>query len=336
MGGASGHRKGLGLAGAIAVCTLLLLLLSLASRTAPRTDDLDAPRSPTASASSIFPEALARPQDEPSAQETIARASNAPEEAPEIRILGVCLAGEVPGYGDWRLSARRDGSGSSPSIERSIPTGEEYAELELAPGAWIVGASGRGWRSLECRVELAHDARDVTLQVRAVARVRGRFIAPSGGEIDALPVRLRAVESGEIASATCAPDGSFILDGVLAGKHELVAGPGDPPFLAPHALEVIAPEIDLGSLELPELAAIRVRVVDALGVPVAGARLCCAGFPRGEQSLETSADGSALIRFLPRGTQRVFASHPTLGRGNCVLELGAEDVEAEVQLHDTP
>lgn len=335
----SGQRRWLGLAGASAGCAFLLLLLSLASRSDTRPDEFRAPLSPAASTPASFAQTLDRPGHTPLAQAPSLRASNAPEEFPQSLALGVHLADAVAWQGDWRLSARRDGTGPAPEIERWIAAGEDHTQLELAPGAWIVSASGSGWRTLECDVDLAYDAgvaRDVTLQVRAVARVRGRFIAASAGDLDLLPVRLRALESGEIVSGTCAADGSFVLDGVLAGAHELIAGPGDPPFLTPRALDVVAPELELGSLELPELAAIRVRVVDELGVPVAGARLCCAGFPRGEQALETGADGSALVRFLPRDTQRVFASHPSLGVGNSVLVLDAEIVDAQVQLQRTP
>jgi hypothetical protein len=115
--------------------------------------------------------------------------------------------------------------------------------------------------------------------------------------------------------------GAFQLIGLPSGAGELVLGAPASPLQEPLTIELAPGWVDLGTLALPPLGSLVIRVVDEAGWPVEGAVLSGVGDRGGSLAAVSDADGAARAELLPRGMYRVFAQHPELGRGNQVLEL---------------
>jgi hypothetical protein len=82
---------------------------------------------------------------------------------------------------------------------------------------------------------------------------------------------------------------------------------------------------------------VEVAVVDAEGLPAPQAEIEGSGDRGGRVLGETDAAGIARGSFLPPGMYRVFASHPTLGRGNRIFELApGESTRIEITLLRSP
>jgi len=122
---------------------------------------------------------------------------------------------------------------------------------------------------------------------------------------------------------------------VPLGPALLALGAPDFPVAPGRSFEALAPRVELEPCVLPPVCDVAARVVDASGLPVAGARVRCSASPRAEQGeLATDADGRALLRDLPPGPGRVSAEHTTLGRGNTATRFPVgEQLEVEIVLH---
>lgn len=222
------------------------------------------------------------------------RAASEFELAPERASL------EIPcSPGDVKVSARGDGPPRvvSMTVHATLqPGASELVELVLAPEAVFAGA-------LE----------DET----------GRALA-------GLALHLRRRKE-VLASATSDVAGRFRLAALPAGEYELVLGALEGPLRPPETV-VLAPGDPPRTLVLPVLLALGLRVVDADGQPVAGARLEGTGKPGGHLQGLSDADGRLRVEGLPPGDYRVFARHATLGRATRALVLDARTSADEHEL----
>lgn len=225
------------------------------------------------------------------------RAASEFELAPERASL------EIPcSPGDVKVSARGDGPPRvvSMTVHATLqPGASELVELVLAPEAVFAGA-------LE----------DET-----------------GRALEGLALHLRRRKE-VLASATSDVAGRFRLAALPAGEYELVLGALEGPLRPPETV-VLAPDDPPRTLVLPVLLALGLRVVDADGHPVAGARLEGTGKPGGHLQGLSDADGRLRVEGLPPGDYRVFARHATLGRATRALVLDARTSadEHELVLH---
>lgn len=156
----------------------------------------------------------------------------------------------------------------------------------------------------------------VELAVRATVRVEGRVVDADGRALEGLALALEDTLGEARFEALSDVLGSFVFDGVPAGAQRLAIGSGKQSFLAPIPVEVTAPAVHLGDILVPALGSLRVRIVDADGVPVAGATVRCSGSERGSLEVVTGPAGEVLIAALPGSEGRIFARHDALGRVN--------------------
>lgn len=226
------------------------------------------------------------------------------------------LGAEVPEPRGWRLVVRR---GDETVAERFHGGSERELELELAPGNYSLAAEASGAASLPVPLELERST-DVTLLLQPLSTLAGAVVDGEGAGVAGLPVHWRRARALERSTSTDA-FGAFQLEGLVRGAGELVLGDPRSPILPPRALELVAGLLDLGSIPVPQLGELLVRVVDENDVPVAAALLSGSGDQGGSIDARSDLDGLARAAFLPPGMYRVFASHPALGRGNTVFEF---------------
>ena len=152
---------------------------------------------------------------------------------------------------------------------------------------------------------------EITLSMKAMARVSGRVVSagePVGGArviatLDSSPRRSDIVFSQA--------DGSFVMHLVPVGQVSFSA----PPYgvVTPVRIETKAGKEHSGVIvEVERLATIKGRVT-RLGVPVAGARVCCASMFGGADRVTSRVDGSYEMLGVAAGTHRIGADSEEVG-----------------------
>ncbi|HEX6884702.1 MAG TPA: hypothetical protein VF530_15110 [Planctomycetota bacterium] len=163
-----------------------------------------------------------------------------------------------------------------------------------------------------------------------MTHLAGAVADPLGRWVSDLPVHWR---TGRRLAGSTASDvfGAFQLGDLACVAGELVLGDPASPVAPPRPLELRPGILDLGTIEVPLLGELELRVVDEQGRPVADVGLSGTGDRGGSIALRSGPDGLARARLLPRGMYRVFGSHPELGRGNTVFEY-APDAPGTVEV----
>lgn len=163
-----------------------------------------------------------------------------------------------------------------------------------------------------------------------VAHLAGALADPLGRWVGELPVHWRT--GRQVARSTTSDVfGAFQLADLACVPGELVLGDPQSPIAPPRPLELEPGVVDLGTIEVPLLGELVLRVLDEEGRPVADVGLSGTGDRGGSIVARSGPDGEARARLLPRGMYRVFGSHPDHGRGNTVFEY-APDAPAAVEV----
>lgn len=236
----------------------------------------------------------------------------------------------------WRLVVLT-GDGD-PVIDEERSGEERRFALELAPGRYGVRAEARGLTSIPEEVEIRPGAEArVTLTLVPPGVLAGSVADPSGNPVVGLPVVLLRSKVAKTRTSTDAL-GRFALPPVIEGEYTLVLGDPAGAIIPPLAVQVRGSRSELELLTVPELGSVEVQVVDETGEPAPGARVNGTGDHGGSVEAESDSQGRATGEFLPAGMYRLFAAHPTQGRGNRVFELQpGEKARVEIRLlHGRP
>src|SRR5688572_12013294 len=196
------------------------------------------------------------------------------------------------------------------------------AELECLPGDYEL--------ELQPAPELDSLRRHVTLRpgvtesvdfsLPTAARLLGRLVDEDGQRIEGVTIALE-LDGRVVSEARTRPDGGFVLPPLPEGEYALVVGDPLGPLVERRTLRLTA---GLGQQEVlvPALLELDVRVVDEMGLAVAGAEVEGVGEQGGRVAGVTDLEGKLRAAMLPPGNYRIFARHPDVGRGNQILVLG--------------
>jgi hypothetical protein len=222
------------------------------------------------------------------------------------------------------LRATLELSAANPSVELDCAAGE----YELALAHPVPPALG----ALPERIVLKPGAtQSVNFTLTALTRLRGRLTDERELGIEDVRVALDRGEHPVSATRTQA-SGSFAFDPLPAGSYALVVGDPLGPLL-PRRILLLDEQLGEQELRVPVLLELEVRVFDESGFPVDGAVVEGLGESGGRVAGTTDSDGRLQATLLPPGNYRIFARHPTLGRGNRILALtNADDAPVEIQL----
>jgi hypothetical protein len=228
----------------------------------------------------------------------------------------------------WVLALRGDDG----AVEERPAAGDEL-RLELALGTYAVTVRAGGLGAPPRTVTLSSEAPSATLSfaLQRLQSIQGVVQDSTGDAVPELSVSLLGAGGEILSSARTDAAGRFVLDGVLPGEVELCLGDPRGPIVPQRRLEIGAPAEPLGTLVVPELVSLRVRVLDEAGVPVADASVEGLGSAGGSLSGTTDSEGRMRAEHLPPGDYRLFARHAERGRGTLALALAA-GVEQEVEL----
>jgi hypothetical protein len=222
-----------------------------------------------------------------------------------------------------------DGSGDPDDDELGVPIefpvrGQDETLVSLHRGRYRLHAVAERGASaaVEVRVRAGAAQQEVRLEIAPFASVVGRIAARGGWPLAGLPLILeRGGDPRTTLHAAVEPDGAFRFERVIAGGYRLCIGSVDRPLLPRIALDVVAPLLDLGAIELASLGAFEVTVLDREGAPVVGARVRTTGNDGGHAVAITGERGVAVANFLPAGDFRVFAFAAERGRGSALARL---------------
>lgn len=294
---------------------------------------------------STGPAAVTRPG---SASTSASRATTLPtaaELAPDGRPVGV-LRGQVevpagvtfPDRWTLVLEPSRFVSGSEHAEARrvEIEGDKSFRVTELPLGGYDVYPTADGFTSRRAPVNL-HPRREnvfVVLQMERAAFVDGRVLDVDGAVVEGLAMTLELASTRERRTTTTDHLGFYRFDSVADGEYRLLVGPPDAPVLDPRTLAVRPPSLAIPTIEVPALESLRIRVVDAIGAPVEGARVRGSGADGGYVDGVTDARGEILTPLLPPGRYRLRSAVDDVGRGFLAFQLQAlgETQEAVIEL----
>jgi len=192
----------------------------------------------------------------------------------------------------------------------------------LEPGAYTVTITASGYKEAvaEALVPEEGQPKALTVPLKRGAAIRGRVVddreAPAAGvdvyaDQAAMTVPSGAVYTSGGGSGRTGPDGSFVIDGLEAGRYEVVAE--DETGAQARELVEAGRSTDV-VLRLQPHGAVEGTVVSPDGTAVAGARVVtfATGRPmEGERT--TDAGGSFTFEDLPPGRYHVAANHEKYG-----------------------
>lgn len=179
----------------------------------------------------------------------------------------------------------------------------------------------------------------VDLDFLAAVSVEGRVVDAAGLAAAASDVWLtpvldatRAAEPVLDLHAETDAGGYFRYSDVLPGRFDLAVGERRFPLTRVEGLVAAQPVTTIETIRLPELHALRLRVVDARDLPVTDARLWSRGSRGGAFDVATDAYGEATAEGLPAGRWRVFARSMARGRANVSVELPLSNPNESLEL----
>ncbi len=214
---------------------------------------------------------------------------------------------------------------------------DERTVLEdLQLGGYEVRVEAERMNARPVRVMLVRPDRSdrtVFLEFSAAGYLSGLVIDADGYNVEGLPIALEPAEGGIAREATTDAVGRYRFEHVLDGEYSLHVGGTMNPIGDPRELQFRAPSLTMPTIEVPLLGELEVRVVDAAGFEVAGARVIGWGREGGSVDATTNAQGACRARFLPPGWYSLIAAHPDLGslRRRVQLQAG-ETGTVEIRL----
>jgi hypothetical protein len=248
--------------------------------------------------------------------------------------VGVLLTGRVAAADGApvavQLSAQREGA----AVHATSGADGSYALVGLQPGEWSVTLGGTGFVKSTTAVEIADDAvqqRDFTV-ARSVA-VRVRIVTADGadatravrtslrgfpdfavaGQRERFPERFAPTDYGIVFVGDATWDNEMNPKDGFAGTLHLASVPAHVALLQRHMVlqqEVVQPgqqevkfTVDVAALKALAGSA-TVRVFDAAGVPLAGARVSLGSSNRADGGTLVDAEGRATLEGLSPGLLR--------------------------------
>ena len=182
---------------------------------------------------------------------------------------------------------------------------------------WRLEAAEPGYAPT--RVDVANDADEVSMRLERGATVSGSVIDDRSSEPVRATVELRRDDlPPEITSARASLEGTFSFPRIRPGRWSVRVRSDDHlPFDAVVEVEDRGrgpADLALDPFRLTPAARLEGTVVDALGVPVARARVALAGDDGGPEA-RTDGQGRFVLRGVPAGELEAVASHPAAGEG---------------------
>ncbi len=236
---------------------------------------------------------------------------------PARAVRGRVVIEGVGPAGHARVTLHAD-DGSGPTDDAA----DEQGQVELVvtrPGRYQVSVVRAGAVGQDAYPPLDVGERDLdgltwTMttggSVRGVVRTAdGAAVADVGVSAETVGAAGRGLRSWVFADS--APDGSFLLTGLVPGNHALrVRSDHHPTQEPPLEVAVVAGKETRTELVLPASGAIAGVVVDSDGKPAAGVHVGINNGPyyRGGRGVRTGEDGRFLIPGVEPGPQRVFAA----------------------------
>jgi hypothetical protein len=336
-GARSGRRILLFALVGLALIAILAVSLPHRQRSAAGTSSAPSSTGPNGAVSRAVPTRLAQPDEAP------ATAPGDPATADAEHRIGAALgrgellarvegAGESAPPASWTLVVR----GAEGAEEEGAAAGEEL-RVELALGTYTVTARASGLGAPSQTVSLTREAPQASLSfaLEPLQSIPGMVQDSAGNAVSELAVSLLAAGGEVLSSARTDAAGRFVLDGVLPAEVELCLGDPRGPLVPQRRIDVSAPAEPLGTLVVPELTSLLVRVRDEAGQPIAEASVEGLGSAGGSLSGTTDAEGRLRAVHLPPGDYRLFARHPEHGRGTLAVALpltGGAEQEIELPL----
>ena len=187
------------------------------------------------------------------------------------------------------------------------------------------------------------DQLDLVWEVETGLAIRGLVVDEGGAPVEGVYLIARMVVSGDQArdqQQTSAgdgsnEDGSFEIDGLLAGSYELstqawnAARPGP---TEPLELELGSADLDGVRVEMPTSGSVRGRIIDARGQPIVASLIATSVEGRGQSRTRSGDDGRFEFEHVRPGKTRVTAAEDG-GWGSVVMRKPGttdDDLQGEV------
>jgi len=223
------------------------------------------------------------------------------------------------------------GNGRADTRELTLPTGtREFRFDDLPLAAYDVSADGPGWFSTRQSIGLSGGAPEalVLLAMRASGYLEGRVLDAEGGFVEAVAVVLESTAPRMRVEVKTRADGAFRFADLVDGEYSLTLGAPEHPLAPPKRISFRVPAMDVGTLRVPVLHPLRVRVEDILGRGVPGARVRGLGNAGGVVDGTTDGAGELIVPLLSAGRYRLRAEHVDFGRGLAIADLEFSGNEA--------
>ncbi len=242
-------------------------------------------------------------------------------------------AEQPPGFrGSAIVKMRRSAGGFERNFE--LTATKPSAEVECPPGEYEFTLRHRGPEPLGAqpiRTVLEADTKtNVTLALVPLLPLTGKVSDENGVALGGIALALER-RGRSVGEAKTGADGDFAFSPLPLGEYELVVGDPLAPIVPRRTLD-LAQWLGLMPVVVPRLFELEVRVLDAGGRAVAGARIEGNGDSGGRVTGETGRSGNLTARFLPPGNYQLSARHATLGQGQAQVELSGERREA-LEIH---
>jgi len=221
---------------------------------------------------------------------------------------------KAPDLGAWLRDLARP---LTPAQEAKSAADGRFLVSGLPPGTYLVLAKKPGYATaIATSVIVAPNATiPIRLAIESGHRVTGRVVRAGAGAVAGIPI-VAVCMNGFGASAdvglptkvlaTTETDGAFALDGLGAGRWQIVAVPPDEAMT--FGGEALVPRTTFFELRLDGVATLSGRVTDAGGASVAAAEVHCECGPT-NASATTDCDGRYEIRGLAAAVVTHFVVH---------------------------
>ena len=151
---------------------------------------------------------------------------------------------------------------------------------------------------------IARDAPEVTIRLRAAARVQGRVLGPGGKGLPGILVTARHASQSDLPnpgeSSITDPRGEFVISGIPAGPATLSASHPQGTWYGVDVAEIEAPQSDV-TLRMKRTVALEVLVLGSNREPIKGVELISESVHSGRRLRVAKTDAS--------GTARIWGLH---------------------------
>lgn len=202
----------------------------------------------------------------------------------------------------------------------------EFEILDLPLGGYDVRVEAPGLDSFPVPVLLVRGSEQAFVNVAVHRRgiLDGFLVDAEGAPLEGIQVVLEDEHSGERRSTLSTATGSYAFTNLPDSEYRIYFGGVTHPLVPREELSFRAPSMRYPVRHMPALGALRLRVIDPAGNPIAGATIH--GFSPGGGLIDAVTDelGLAHAPNLPPGRYRLAARHEASGReGRITLDVEA-------------